>query len=158
MRASLALTVLAALLALGARAGAGTAEALTDLLVRPQGWSAFIETTPELRPTDRATKAGYQFFRRDGEVIGRTTGLAEGFNCEFKVRVRPQGSNSIPSPAPATTATATTRPTRSSISILRTARSRSSAWMRRRNGGCRPGRSPAVPLQIQPCTAISSTV
>jgi hypothetical protein len=91
MRASLALTVLAALLALGARAGAGTAEALTDLLVRPQGWSAFIETTPELRPTDRATKAGYQFFRRDGEVIGRTTGLAEGFNCEFKVRVRPQG-------------------------------------------------------------------
>jgi hypothetical protein len=29
--------------------------------------------------------------RRGTEVVGRTTALAEGFNCEFKVRVRDDG-------------------------------------------------------------------
>ena len=72
-------------------AGTPASEAITDLLVRPQGWVVFIETTPQLQPTERATRAGYQFFRRHGEIVGRTTALAEGFNCEFKVRVRDDG-------------------------------------------------------------------
>jgi hypothetical protein len=71
-------------------AGPGV-QAITEMLTSTPGWAVFIETTPELKPTDRATKAGYQFLRRGTEVVGRTTALAEGFNCEFKVRVRDDG-------------------------------------------------------------------
>jgi hypothetical protein len=72
-------------------AAAPGAEAITEILTSSLGWTVFIDTTPELKPTDRATKAGYQFLRRGTEVVGRTTALAEGFNCEFKVRVRGDG-------------------------------------------------------------------
>ena len=84
-------TLCALLSAAEARAAGPGAEALTEILTSTAGWAAFIETTPELKPTDRATKAGYQFFRRGTDLIGRTTALAEGFNCEFKVRVRDSG-------------------------------------------------------------------
>lgn len=72
-------------------AGATPAEAITDVLVRPQGWVVYIDTTPALTPTEQATRIGYLFFRRNGEVVGRTTAMAEGFNCEFKVRVTAEG-------------------------------------------------------------------
>jgi len=74
-----------------ALAAAPGTEAITRMLVGASGWVVFIETTPELVPGERATRAGYRFFARDGEVVGRTTAMAEGFNCEFKVRVRPDG-------------------------------------------------------------------
>lgn len=91
MHSSLALFALLAVLSGLGHASTAPAETLTDVLVRPQGWIVFIETTPETKPTDRAAKVGYQFFRRDGVVVGRTTALAEGFNCEFKVRIRASG-------------------------------------------------------------------
>lgn len=93
MRASTLLFPLCAVLAglCHAAPGESSREAVADMLVRPQGWFVFIETTPEAKPTDRATRAGYLFFRRDGDVVGRTTALAEGFNCEFKVRLRNNG-------------------------------------------------------------------
>ena len=73
-----------------AAAGPGK-EAIAERLTGTPGWVVYIDTTPELQPTDRATRAGYQFFRRGAEVVGRTTALAEGFNCEFKVHVRDSG-------------------------------------------------------------------
>lgn len=87
------LPALCALLAapVGALAKGPSAEAVAEVLVAAPGWTVFIETTPEMRPTERATKAGYQFFRRGDQVVGRTTALADGFNCEFKVRVREGG-------------------------------------------------------------------
>ena len=88
-------TALSAALALLAATCAGAAppasETIAQILVRPQGWWVYIETTPQRQPSERATKAGYQFFRRGAEVVGRTTAMAEGFNCEFKVRVREGG-------------------------------------------------------------------
>jgi hypothetical protein len=73
-------------------AGAGErAQHIADLLTRTPGWTVFIEWTPALQPGERADRAGYQFFRRGDEVVGRTTALAEGFNCEFKVRVTDRG-------------------------------------------------------------------
>ncbi len=64
---------------------------MTRVLTSPPGWAMFVDTTPELKPTDRASRFSFQFFERGGEVVGRTTGMAEGFNCEFKVRVRHDG-------------------------------------------------------------------
>ena len=75
----------------GAWAAAPGAEAIKELLTRDGGWVVFIETTPHLQPSERATRAGYRFERRGNEVVGRTTAMAEGFNCEFKVRVRDDG-------------------------------------------------------------------
>lgn len=66
-------------------------ETVKEILTRASGWVVFIETTTELTPGERATRAGYRFDLRGGEVVGRTTALAEGFNCEFKVRVRDDG-------------------------------------------------------------------
>ena len=74
-----------------AAAPAPGVEAITRVLTAAPGWAAFIETTQDLTPSERATRAGYRFFVRDGEVLGRTTAMAEGFNCEFKVRVRENG-------------------------------------------------------------------
>lgn len=90
---SAALLVLVVSLAAPATAWAGPpgAGAITRILTDAPGWAVFIETTPDLRPGERATRAGYRFFLRDGEVFGRTTAMAEGFNCEFKVRVRSNG-------------------------------------------------------------------
>lgn len=82
---------LLSVLAAGSWAAQPGAEAITQILTASPGWAVFIETTPELKPTDRATKAGYQFSRRGTEVVGRTTAMAEGFNCEFKVRVKDDG-------------------------------------------------------------------
>lgn len=85
--------VLAVSLACPAALGASPpgAEAITRILTGAPGWVVFIETTPAQTPGERATRAGYRFFLRDGEVVGRTTAMAEGFNCEFKVRVRDDG-------------------------------------------------------------------
>lgn len=88
--ATLALWALS-LLADAGHAAAPGAESIAQLLTSASGWTVFIETTPDARPSDRATRAGYAFFRRGPDVVGRTTALAEGFNCEFKVRVRDDG-------------------------------------------------------------------
>ena len=72
-------------------AAAQGVDAITKILTNTPGWIVFIDTTPEARPTDRATRAGYEFFRRGEDVVGRTTALAEGFNCEFAVRIRENG-------------------------------------------------------------------
>jgi len=76
---------------IGAHAAPTGADAIADVLVSTPGWTVFVETTPQLRPGERATRAGYEFFRRGDQVVGRTTAMAEGFNCEFKVRVRDGG-------------------------------------------------------------------
>lgn len=88
--AVIALVTLIVAPAMAVAAPAGV-EAITRILTAVPGWAVFIETTHEVAPGERATRAGYQFFMRDGEVFGRTTALAEGFNCEFKVRVRENG-------------------------------------------------------------------
>jgi hypothetical protein len=56
--ASFALCALSTLAAETLAAGPGV-EAITDILTSAPGWTVFIDTTPELKPTDRATKAGY---------------------------------------------------------------------------------------------------
>lgn len=92
MRSVASLVLLASLAASATgRAEPSGVEAITRILTDAPGWVVFIETTPDLKPGERATRAGYRFFLRDGQVIGRTTALAEGFNCEFKVRVRNNG-------------------------------------------------------------------
>ena len=89
--AGCALVVLALWSAPAANAAGPGAEAITRILTSAPGWVVFIETTPERQPGERATRAGYRFFLRGSEVVGRTTAMAEGFNCEFKARVRDDG-------------------------------------------------------------------
>lgn len=57
------------------------ADAIRQILTGAPGWAVHIEVAPNLTPGERATRAGYQFFLRGNEVVGRTTALAEGFNC-----------------------------------------------------------------------------
>lgn len=87
---TLAICVLSSIAEAAYAAGPG-AESVAQTLTSVPGWTVFIETTPDAKPSDRATRAGYAFFRRGQEVVGRTTALADGFNCEFKVRIRDDG-------------------------------------------------------------------
>ena len=68
----------------------GGKEFIADILTEAKGgWTVLRDYTPELTPTERASKGHFEFLRRGGEVVGRTTHMLT--NCEFKVVVRETG-------------------------------------------------------------------
>ena len=67
------------------------AEAIRELLTRVKEWTVLRELTPASTPTDGAGVEGFEFFLRGGELVGRTTHMADGYNCEFVVIVRDNG-------------------------------------------------------------------
>lgn len=66
-------------------------EAMANIMTGGKGWEVLIELTTETKPSDRATKLGFEFVRRGSEVVGRTTNLLAGANCEFRVVLRDDG-------------------------------------------------------------------
>ena len=82
---------LPALQALASERSAPGREAIGTILTEAKGWAILIETTESLTPGDRANTKSVEFFRRGSDVVGRTTSMAPGYNCEFTVRLREDG-------------------------------------------------------------------
>jgi hypothetical protein len=64
--------------------------AISKTLTEPKSWTMYLEYTDAAVPSDRAQRMTWQYFVRDGRVMGRQLGLAFG-GCEFEVAVRDDG-------------------------------------------------------------------
>jgi hypothetical protein len=90
MRAVLALStcLFLASAAVAAAQSAPGEEAIKDILTGSSGWSVFAEFTQANTPTANATRLAWRFYREGRLLKGRTTNMAEGYNCDFDVVVR----------------------------------------------------------------------
>lgn len=62
-----------------------------NILTSNKGWIVYAEFTQGTTPTEKATRLGWRFLQ-DGHVVkGRTTGMAEEYNCDFDIVVRDDG-------------------------------------------------------------------
>ena len=63
---------------------------IKDLLVTKKNWTLYLEYTDSPVPSDRANRFSWEYFERDGKVMGRRVGMAFG-GCEIELKVRSDG-------------------------------------------------------------------
>jgi hypothetical protein len=69
---------------------AAYAQKIRDLLVTKKYWTMYLEYTDSPTPSDRANRFSWEYFERDGKLMGRRVGMAFG-SCEIELSVRSDG-------------------------------------------------------------------
>ena len=67
----------------------GADATIRSLLTKPKSWTMYSEYTDSLVPTDRAQKLTFEYFEREGKLMGRW--VLEFGGCDFEVTVHVDG-------------------------------------------------------------------
>ena len=70
---------------------AATENKIRTLLTTPKSWTMYLEFTDAPTPSDRAQKFTWEYFERDGTVLGRRVPRLAFGDCDSEISVRPDG-------------------------------------------------------------------